>query len=315
MLLLYSECGKESRGLENELLHSTICHSSIFMVTIFVSHIRPIMDFCSNVWNVGYLGDIRLLESVQQRWTREIVDVSQLAYEERLKVLELFSIYGKLLRADLVKCWKIFHSEVDICLLDGFTVSVDRRTRGYSFNVVVPRCELKMTFFHVRVIQQWNSLSEQAVMQPALLSFKREGSWIRNWVICCTLHCNFSAFFFFPFLLLCLFGSILIRVWAWADDGDLCGWRGKGLRIEWCRIWRITNQYFYFFCLLVVFVLFFCFSWLYPGRPQCALLPAAIAVYICCLTCRHAVAYCLCTLSSYSLTCWCCWGCKCKKSK
>ena len=83
------------------------------------------MDFCSNVWNVGYLGDIRLLESVQRRWTREIADVSQLAYEERLKVLELFSIFGRLLRADLVKCWKIFHSEVDIGLLDGFTVAVD----------------------------------------------------------------------------------------------------------------------------------------------------------------------------------------------
>ena len=27
-----------------------------------MSHIRLIMDFCSNVWSVGYLGDIRLLE-------------------------------------------------------------------------------------------------------------------------------------------------------------------------------------------------------------------------------------------------------------
>ena len=33
-----------------------------------------------------------------------------------------------------------------------------------------------------------------------------------------------------------------------------------------------------------------------------------IAVYICCLTCRRTVAYCLCTLNSYLLTCWCCEG-------
>ena len=74
------------------------------MITLFVSHIRPIMDFCSKVWNVCYLGDIRLLESVQRRWTREIADVSQLAYEERLKALELFSIYSRLLHADPIKC-------------------------------------------------------------------------------------------------------------------------------------------------------------------------------------------------------------------
>ena len=83
------------------------------------------MDFCSNVWNVGYLGDTRLLESVQRRSTTQRADVSHLAYVERLKVLELFSIFGRVLRADLVKCWKIFHSEVDIGLSDGFTIAVD----------------------------------------------------------------------------------------------------------------------------------------------------------------------------------------------
>ena len=31
------------------------------------------MDFGSSVWNVGSLSDIRLLESVQRRWTRQIV--------------------------------------------------------------------------------------------------------------------------------------------------------------------------------------------------------------------------------------------------
>ena len=58
---------RKARWLSSELLHSTICCSSIFMVTLFVLLIRPIMDFCLNVWNVGYLGDIRLLESVQRR--------------------------------------------------------------------------------------------------------------------------------------------------------------------------------------------------------------------------------------------------------
>ena len=56
--------------------------------------------------------------------------------------------------------------------------------------------------------------------------------------------------------------------------------------------------------LSLCFVLIFCFAWLYPGCP----LLAAIAIYVCCLTRRRAVAYCLCTLSSCLLTCWCCGG-------
>ena len=53
---------RKAGGLASELLQSTICRSSIFMVSLFVSLIRPILGFCSNV---GCLGGVRLLESVQ----------------------------------------------------------------------------------------------------------------------------------------------------------------------------------------------------------------------------------------------------------
>ena len=61
------------------------------------------MDFGSTVWNVGYLGDSMLLESVQRRWTRRIADNSHLGYENRLKALGIVSIYGRLLRADIIR--------------------------------------------------------------------------------------------------------------------------------------------------------------------------------------------------------------------
>ena len=207
---------RKAGGLASELLCSTSCHSSIFMVTLFVSHIRPIMDFCSNVWNVGYLGNIRLLESVQQRLTRQISDVSRLAYVERLKVLELVSIFGQLLRAEIVNYWKIFHSEVDIGLLDGFTVvAIYRRTRGHSFKAVVPRSELEMKcFFHVRVFHRWNSISEHAVTQPALSSFKRKLDKELGYLLYLVLY--FFKLFFCQF-----FASL--SVWLCHDRGVSMG--------------------------------------------------------------------------------------------
>ena len=64
------------------------CHSSIFMVSLFISYIWPVMNFCSKNWNVSYLSDIRLFDSVQRRHTRDfwylalqVVVVPQLAVE------------------------------------------------------------------------------------------------------------------------------------------------------------------------------------------------------------------------------------------
>ena len=62
---------RKVEDLASELLRSTICHSSIFMLSLFVSHIRSTMNLCSNVWNIGYL-DVRLLENMKQRWTSEM---------------------------------------------------------------------------------------------------------------------------------------------------------------------------------------------------------------------------------------------------
>ena len=51
-------------SLVNQLLRSTVCRSHELMVTLFVSHVRPLLDYCSIVWNLGYLGDVKRLEAV-----------------------------------------------------------------------------------------------------------------------------------------------------------------------------------------------------------------------------------------------------------
>ena len=45
----------------SELLCSTECQGREFMVALFISRIRPIIDYCSCLWNVGYIGDVRLV--------------------------------------------------------------------------------------------------------------------------------------------------------------------------------------------------------------------------------------------------------------
>ena len=86
----------------NNLLSSTICRSSEFMLTLWVTHIRPIIEYGSCVWNIGYLEDLRRLERLQRKWTREIVGMDGLDYVSRLNKIALYSIIGRLFRNELI---------------------------------------------------------------------------------------------------------------------------------------------------------------------------------------------------------------------
>ena len=89
-------------------LASTVCRLKDFMLDLYMSSIRPKIEYASSVWYVGYKGDDEKLESVQRRWTRHIHGLENLQYQERLQCLKLFSVQGRLLRYDLIQFWKIF---------------------------------------------------------------------------------------------------------------------------------------------------------------------------------------------------------------
>ena len=78
------------------------------------------------------------------------IDRSKCLWPWRYKGVGFNSIYGRLMRADLVKCWKIFQSIGDVGLLNFFSMVVDRRTREHSLKNFLSRCELELKrFFHV----------------------------------------------------------------------------------------------------------------------------------------------------------------------
>ena len=143
------------------------------MKTVFISHIRPILDFCSSVWNLDYVMDVRSLESVQSKWTKKTDGFSLLPYHERLRRLSLFSVWGRLLDADLILAWKITHDLIPS--LSGILVpSTNTHTRGHQYKLAVRRTktEARRRFFTNRVVTTWNNLPSEVVMSPSLQIFK-----------------------------------------------------------------------------------------------------------------------------------------------
>ena len=140
-------------GLANSLLRSTLCRSKEFMVTLLKTYIWPVKDYCSTVWNTGYVCDVEALEAVQQRWTKQVEGIGDMVYGDRLSFLDLYSIRGRLLRADLIKCWKVFHGECSVSPTDIFVFPpVLNLTRGHRFKLGKVRCRLecRRRFFFFR---------------------------------------------------------------------------------------------------------------------------------------------------------------------
>ena len=81
---------QKAGGLALNLCHSTVCSSPDFMVTLFTLHVHPIIDYCSSVWNVGYIQDIQIIETIQRHWTKCVTGLGDMECGQRLKSLGLF---------------------------------------------------------------------------------------------------------------------------------------------------------------------------------------------------------------------------------
>ena len=161
-------------GLTTNLLSCTLNRDADFLMNIFKSHVRPILDYASPLWNLHYVGDVKLLERVQRRWTKAVTGLSDMSYYDRLRRLDLFSYQGRLLRADLILVWKILHHQCAIDPTELFSFSSYRSTRGHQMKLFLPRVrtEIRRKFFSVRVISVWNSLSPDTVSSETLNMFK-----------------------------------------------------------------------------------------------------------------------------------------------
>ncbi len=164
----------KASGLSVNFLRSTLCRSRNFMLTLLTTHIRPLLEFSSCVWNTGFSGDLRLLESVQRKWTRHIDGMDQFSYSERLQALNLYSVQGRLLRADLIKYWQIFNDQSSISPSDIFNVAPPYITRGHRFKILHSHCSLesRRRFFSMRCVKLWNSLPDEVVALTSFQAFK-----------------------------------------------------------------------------------------------------------------------------------------------
>ena len=105
----------------------------------------------------------------------ESTGIGELPYDARLRELDLYSIKGRLLRADLVQCWKIFHHRCPFEPEEIFTLD-PRQSRGHPFRIFKERFSTaaRQRFFTCRIVNDWDSLPPPVATASSLETFKCE---------------------------------------------------------------------------------------------------------------------------------------------
>ena len=143
------------------------------LVKLFVTMVRPTLEYSNSVWGPSFILDQRKLEKVQRRATRLIPTIADMQYSERLSTLQLPSLTYRRLRGDLILVYKILNGYFTSDFDNLFTYS-NNITRGHSLKLFKSFSKLRCRYdyFSNRIINDWNSLPDNVVNSSTVNCFK-----------------------------------------------------------------------------------------------------------------------------------------------
>ena len=145
---------------------------------LFVSIVRPHLEYGAPIWNPHQKNLITVIENVQRRATRAIPGMEGKSYKERLESLQLPTLQFRRYRGDMIETYKIIHGIYDESVTKGFFTNksgkIDYELRYHNLAVTKERCDkdVKRFAFKNRVVNQWNHLPAHVVSANSLNEFK-----------------------------------------------------------------------------------------------------------------------------------------------
>jgi len=133
----YSRIGLLFRGFVSRNLH-------VFRQA-YITYIRPLLEYASNIWSSHLLMHINFIERVQRHFTKRITKLRDFSYRERLSILDLDTIEYRRLSCDLTLYYKIFYNLTAWSPSEYFNVSMPPYSLGlhsvyHDFNIRKPSC-------------------------------------------------------------------------------------------------------------------------------------------------------------------------------
>jgi len=162
----------KARGRSAMILKCFQSRDKKLLFRAFTVYVRPILEYCCNVWAPYKLCDIRKLESVQRLFTKKLIGLKGMPYQDRLKCLDTESLEIRRLKSDLSMYFKILHGIVDMPHDTFFQVrEVRTRSNGLTLYKDKFSCNVERYFFRHRCINIWNMLPQNVVCSNNLSLF------------------------------------------------------------------------------------------------------------------------------------------------
>ena len=147
---------------------------------LYKSLVRPILEYCSCIWNPIYKSDQLDIEKVQRRATKICSGLKDKSYPERLIELNLTTLAYRRQRADIIQVFRIM-KQFDKIPFEQFFTFNESNTRGNGRKLIKPRGDtvLRQHTFSNRVINLWNDMPKEAVDCETINAFKNalERAW------------------------------------------------------------------------------------------------------------------------------------------
>ena len=156
---------------------------------LFISIVRPHLEYCASVWNPYLKKNIELIENVQRRATKQVAGLSHMSYKDRLKSIDLPTLKYRRYRGDMIEVYKIAHDMYDTSVTKDFLDFSASRSRGHNLRrhkfdliKVIYKKDVRKFSFRSRIVDQWNYLPSSIVDAPNLNLFKNklDRLWMRE---------------------------------------------------------------------------------------------------------------------------------------
>ena len=98
---------KKAKKLSGWIFNTFFTRDKYTMRILFISLIRPILEYGCEIWSPYKIKDILMIEHIQRNFTSRITGISDLTYPERIKTLNLLSLQRRREKLTILHTWKI----------------------------------------------------------------------------------------------------------------------------------------------------------------------------------------------------------------
>ena len=148
---------------------------------LYISMVRPHLEYAFQVWSPFLEGDISKLEKIQKKATKIPNKLKNMSYEYRLKALGLTTLEERRRRGDLIYMYKLNKGHESV-QWENNTLKNVRESRKPNLqresfsskrkNDFCRAVNLRHNFYSNRVVPNWNRLSHHVTSAPSINSFK-----------------------------------------------------------------------------------------------------------------------------------------------